>query len=109
MIKLFKKSPITLAIVFVVFNFLIFQIPLIYSCIINLSQCTDDFGMGGYILYFPTSYLIGKLFSLIETIIGQQIFIGQDEYWIILAGTIHSFILGYLLGLLIKSNNKIKK
>ncbi len=101
MTKTLKRLPIILAVIFVSLDIIFFQIRAIYSCFINSPLCSESH-MAGYVLHFPTSYLVGEVLSSIETIIGNHIFTGQDEYWLLLAGIIQTFILGYLLGLLIK-------
>ena len=96
-----KKLPITLAVIFVSLDILLFQIRAVYSCLINSPLCSESH-MAGYVLHFPTSYLIGEALSAVETIFGNHVFTGQDEYWLLLAGVMQAFILGYLLGLLIR-------
>jgi len=104
-----KRLPIILAVIFVSLDILLFQIRAIYFCLTTSPLCSESH-MAGYLLHFPTSYIIGEGLSLIEKILGNRIFVGQDEYWLLLAGIIQTFILGYLLGLFIrKMIDKVKK
>lgn len=98
--NLIKKLPIYLGLIFVLLDFVFFQYTTLYECYLNSPICGENL-MGNYIIHLPTSWLLSELTSLIEKISGQM-FSGYDEYFLLIDGIIQSFLLGYLIGWVIR-------